>query len=75
MRSGRFRLKNLLLKPDTYTVALWLGILNHADYDGVRYATMFRMEARHDDIRFTNPFPGAYACDFEHDIRIFGGMS
>jgi lipopolysaccharide transport system ATP-binding protein len=72
---GRFRLKNLLLKPDTYTVALWLGILNHADYDGVRYATMFRMEARHDDIRFANPFPGAYVCDFEHDIRISGETS
>lgn len=72
--TGRFRLKNLLLKPDTYTIALWIGILNHADYDGVRYATMFRMEARHDDILFTNPFPGAYACDFEHDIRISGEM-
>jgi lipopolysaccharide transport system ATP-binding protein len=72
---GRFRLKNLLLKPDIYTVALWLGILNHADYDGVRYATMFRMEARRDDIRFTNPFPGVYVCDFEHDIRISGVTS
>lgn len=70
--TGRFRLKNLLLKPDTYTVALWIGVLNLADFDGVRYATMFRMEARRDDIRFTSPFPGAYACDFEHDIRIAG---
>jgi len=72
---GRFRLKNLLLKPDIYTIALWLGVLNQADYDGVRYATMFRMEARRDDIRFANPFPGAYTCDFEHDIRILGETS
>ena len=68
--SVRFRLKKLLLKPDTYTIGLWLGILNHADYDGVRHATMFRMEARREDVLFTNPFPGPYACDFDHFVRI-----
>lgn len=63
-----FLLKNVLLKPDCYTVGLWLGIANQEDIDGVRYATSFRMEARREDILYTQPFPGVYSCEFEHEI-------
>lgn len=61
----RFRLHNVRLKPDLYTAGLWIGIQNVADYDGVRYATTFRMEPRREDVRYTAPFPGPYACQFE----------
>ncbi|MDD5394039.1 MAG: ABC transporter ATP-binding protein [Thiothrix sp.] len=63
-----FTLENIRLKPDTYTVGLWMGIINQSDIDGVRYATSFRMNARHEDILYTSPFPGVYACKFQHEI-------
>ena len=63
-----FLLKNVLLKPDCYTVGLWLGIANQEDIDGVRYATSFRMEARREDVLYTQPFPGVYSCEFEYEI-------
>ncbi len=66
----KFKLQNVLLKPDTYTVSLWLGIANVADMDGVRYATSFKIEARREDILYTNPFPGVYSCEFDHEIQM-----
>jgi len=62
-----FRLRNVRLKPDLYTAALWLGIQNSADIDGIRYASTFRMEARREDILYTPPFPGVYMCEFDYD--------
>lgn len=65
----RFRMKNVRLKPDNYIVGLWLGTINSADIDGIHCATSFKMEARREDILYTPPFPGMYACDFEHEIK------
>ena len=64
----KFTLKNLRLKPDIYVVGLWMGILNQFDIDGVRHATSFRLDAKHEDILYTSPFPGVYSCEFEHEI-------
>lgn len=64
-----FRLKNVRLKPSLYTVGLWFGIQNVADFDGIRYATSFRMEARREDILYTAPFPGVYMCEFEYSSQ------
>lgn len=66
----KFHLRNLRLKPAVYTVGLWLGILNYADFDGIRYATSFRTEPLREDILYTSPFPGVYACEFDHLINI-----
>ena len=66
-RTVRFRLRNVRLKPDLYTAALWLGVQNLGDIDGIRYATTFRMEARREDILYTPPFPGVYVCEFDYD--------
>jgi lipopolysaccharide transport system ATP-binding protein len=64
----RFILRNVRLKPDVYNAGLWMGMINHSDIDGVRYATSFRVEARQEDILYTPPFPGVYSCEFEHEI-------
>ena len=64
----KFLLKNIRLKPDNYTVGLWLGTLNVGDIDGIKYATSFKMEANHEDILYTSPFPGVYAPEFEYKI-------
>jgi lipopolysaccharide transport system ATP-binding protein len=65
--SVKFLLNNVRLKPDVYTVGLWLGILNVEDICGIRYASSFRVEARREDILYTTPFPGVYACEFEYE--------
>ncbi|HEY5996146.1 MAG TPA: hypothetical protein VIU29_03955, partial [Candidatus Deferrimicrobiaceae bacterium] len=70
-----FRLRNVRLKADDYTVGLWLGVLNDADFDGVRYATSFRMEANREETMYTAPFPGIYACEFEHGIQLGEGTA
>lgn len=62
-----FDLKNVRLKPDLYTVGLWLGIINDSDFDGIRYATTVRIEAIKEEIQYTAPFPGVYACEFEYN--------
>jgi lipopolysaccharide transport system ATP-binding protein len=67
-KTVRFQLKNVRLKRDTYTVGLWLGALNVADIDGIRYATSFKIEALRDDILYSAPFPGVYACEFTCDV-------
>ena len=61
-----FRLRNVRLKPDLYTIGLWLGVANVGDFDGVRYATCFRIEARREDILYSAPFPGMYMCEFDY---------
>ena len=65
----KFIIKNVRLKPDVYTVGLWLGVINLEDIDGIRYATSFRIEARREDILYTTPFPGVYACEFDYIIQ------
>jgi lipopolysaccharide transport system ATP-binding protein len=65
----KFILKNVRLKPDVYRVGLWIGVLNLEDIDGIRYATSFRIEARREDILYTTPFPGVYACEFDCAIN------
>jgi lipopolysaccharide transport system ATP-binding protein len=64
----KFYLKNVRLKPDVYTIGLWLGIKNVADIDGVRYAASFKMEPLKKDILYTAPFPGVYACEFDYAV-------
>jgi len=67
-----FLLRNVRLKPDVYTVGLWLGVIGLEDIDGIRYATSFRMEARREDILYTTPFPGSYACEFDYMVNDIG---
>lgn len=64
----RFVLRNVRLRPDLYTAGLWVGIQNQADYDGVRYATSFRVEARREDVLYSPPFPAPYTCEFDSTV-------
>jgi lipopolysaccharide transport system ATP-binding protein len=65
----RFCLWNLRLKPGLYTIGLWVGVPNVGDFDGVRYATSFRMQPNREDVRYTAPFPGFYACEFDSIVE------
>ncbi len=64
----RFTLENVRLKPDVYIVGLWMGVINQFDLDGIRYATSFRMDALQEEILYTSPFPGVYACESKHEV-------
>ena len=63
-----FHLNNVRLRPDLYSVGLWMGIINNCDIDGVRYATTFNFEPVREEILYTQPFPGYYNCDFYDEI-------
>lgn len=63
-----FRLKNVRLRPGMYSAGLWLGRTNEGAFDGIQCATSFQIEAAREDILYSAPFPGIYACDFDHEI-------
>lgn len=65
----KFNLQNVRLKPGNYTVALWMGAFGSHEIDATKYATTFEVEARREDILYTNPFPGVYACEFNYEVE------
>ena len=66
----KFHLKNVRLKPDNYTVGLWLGILSDIEVDVVRYATSFKVETQKKQVIHSAPFPGIYECEYSENIEI-----
>lgn len=60
-----FRLRDLLLKPGTYTVGLWLGRGGIEDIDAVKHAASFSVEAPPGLLKHSEVFPGPYQCRFE----------
>lgn len=66
----KFHLKNVRLKPDNYTVGLWLGILSDIEVDWVRYATSFKVETQKKQVIHSAPFPGIYECEYSENIQI-----
>jgi lipopolysaccharide transport system ATP-binding protein len=71
-----FTLHNLLLKPGTYLLGLWLGQATYAeDIDGITYASSFVVEADPDLIKNTNVFPGPYQCNFSQRISTLGNKA
>ena len=66
----KFRLFNLLLKPDTYRIGLWIGRPNVYDIDGITYAKEFIVEFDPKSIRSGIKYPGTYQCHFSDQIEI-----
>jgi hypothetical protein len=66
----KFLLKDVRLRPGTYSAGLWLGIINVGDFDGIQCATSFQIDAEREDLLYSQPFPGIYACNFEHKIDL-----
>lgn len=65
----RFLLKNVRLKAGTYLAGVWMGAFGNHEIDAVKYAASFQVEAKREDILYTSPFPGVYACEFEYKIE------
>jgi lipopolysaccharide transport system ATP-binding protein len=66
----KFRLKNVLCKPGTYLLGLWLGRANVEDIDGIKYAKQFQIETNIFTSESSYKFPGTYLCEYDHTVEI-----
>jgi lipopolysaccharide transport system ATP-binding protein len=66
----RFWLRNLLLKPGSYHVGLWLGKASGEDIDGITYFTRLHVDIDPRVVKHQHIYPGPYQCQFEHQIVV-----
>ena len=65
-----FCLHDLLLKPGTYLLGIWLGRGGIEEIDSVQQAASFSVEASHTSLKHSETFPGPYQCRFDHSIQL-----
>lgn len=65
-----FLLRDLLLKPGQYVIALWLGWQAMGVIDHVEDAATFNVIEGKESSQHAIVFPGVYLCRFEQDICI-----
>lgn len=65
----RFTLRNLLLRPDTYRLGIWIGRKNVEDIDMNIDAAKFTVEVDPRNLQHFQIFPGVYQCDFTHSVE------
>jgi lipopolysaccharide transport system ATP-binding protein len=65
-----FRLEDVLLKPGTYLLGLWLGRGGIEEIDSVQHAASFSVEPSPSELKHTETFPGPYQCRFDHSIKL-----
>ena len=65
-----FRLHDLLLKPGTYVLGLWLGRGGIEEIDSVQQAACISIEAPPVTVKHSETFPGPYQCRFDHSIQL-----
>jgi lipopolysaccharide transport system ATP-binding protein len=68
----RFLLNDVLLKPGTYYVGLWIGRGGVEEIDAVDFARTFTVIPDLESTRHTETFPGAYLCKFSSVVEHFG---
>jgi lipopolysaccharide transport system ATP-binding protein len=66
----RFVLRNVLLKPDTYRLLLWMGRRDIEDIDGIPLARALTVEVNPETTRHFQVFPGVYQCQFTHHLEV-----
>lgn len=64
-----FRLKNVLLRPSTYTLELYMGIEHQRTIDYIVEATRFDILPNLAKPMGTVDYPGSYRCAFDIDIK------
>ncbi len=63
-----FTLHNILLKPGSYRISLWMGRPPTEDIDIVTKATEFNIELDPRRIKYPHQYLAVYQCDFTHSI-------
>jgi hypothetical protein len=67
-----FLLREVLLKPGTYFVGLWLGRDGIEALDYIEHAVTLEIIGSEETSRHAVIYPGVYLCRFEHDFAIRG---
>jgi ABC-type polysaccharide/polyol phosphate transport system ATPase subunit len=65
----QFILRNVLLRPDTYRLLLWLGRRNVEDLDGIPFAKELAVEVNPATIHHFQVFPGVYQCQYQVSLE------
>jgi lipopolysaccharide transport system ATP-binding protein len=65
-----FLLREVLLKPDTYFVGLWLGRDGIEALDHIEHATTVDITESEETSRHSVVYPGVYLCRFENNFTI-----
>jgi lipopolysaccharide transport system ATP-binding protein len=67
---ARFLLRELLLRPGTYFVGLFLGrsLMELVDY--IEHAVTFHVVESEETSKYSEIYPGTYLCRFENDFTI-----
>lgn len=68
----RFTLRNLLLRPDTYRLGIWIGRKNVEDIDINVDAATFTVEVDPRNLQHFQIFPAVYQCEFTHSVAKTG---
>jgi lipopolysaccharide transport system ATP-binding protein len=64
----RFVIRELLLKPGTYVIGLWLGRDSIEEVDNLAYAATLEVAPSSDSSKSVTIWPGPYVCRFESSI-------
>jgi lipopolysaccharide transport system ATP-binding protein len=67
--SVTFTLKNLLLKPGSYSIELWIGRGGIENIDLVSDAATLHVSEDVSQAKHSETFPGVYQCRFAHSIQ------
>lgn len=65
----RFTLRNLLLRPDTYRLAIGMGKKNVENIDLNADAATFTVEVDPRNLQHFQIYPGVYQCQFTHSVE------
>ena len=65
-----FHLRDVLLKPDTYHITLWLGRGGIEHIDHLEDAATLEVQEDPATVMHTETFPGVYRCRFTHSIHV-----
>jgi hypothetical protein len=69
---ARFLLREVLLRPGTYFVGLWIGRMPMEVIDYIEHAVTLNVVESEETNRYTEIYPGLYLCRFENDFTIKG---
>jgi lipopolysaccharide transport system ATP-binding protein len=64
----QFSLYNLLLRPDTYIIGIWMGRRSVETIDWVEAATSVTIQKDLQTAKSPEEFPGVYLCEFTYRI-------
>jgi hypothetical protein len=67
---ARFLLRQVLLRPGTYFVGLWLGRTPVEIIDHIEHAATFSVVESEETTRYTEIYPGVYLCRFENGFTV-----